>query len=64
MTLSSFRLLQYHQKIDRELRAEISRRWPDIFRIQRLKRLKLAIKDRLENKASAPLGRAMRLNNI
>ena len=64
MTLSSFRLLQYHQKIDRELRAEISRRWPDIFRIQRLKRLKLAIKDRLENKTSAPLGRAMRLNKI
>ena len=64
MTLSSFRLLQYHQKIDRELRTEICRRWPDLFRIQRLKRLKLAIKDRLENKASAPLGRAMRLNKI
>lgn len=64
MTLSSFRLLQYHQKIDRELRAEISRRWPDIFRIQRLKRLKLAIKDRLENNARVPFGRAMRLNKI
>ena len=64
MTLSSFRLLQYHQRIDRELRAEISRRWPDIFRIQRLKRLKLAIKDRLAKKASAPLGRATRLHKI
>jgi len=46
MTFTSFRLMQYHQKIDRELRAEITRRWPDIFRVQKLKRLKLAIKDR------------------
>jgi hypothetical protein len=53
MTFSSFRLLQYHQKIDRELRAEINRRWPDMFRIQKLKRLKLAIKDRLESHPNA-----------
>ena len=49
MTISSFRLMQYHQRIDRELRAEIARRWPDGFRIQKLKRLKLAVKDRLQN---------------
>jgi hypothetical protein len=53
MTFSSFRLMQYHQKIDRELRAEIARRWPDGFRIQKLKRLKLAVKDRLQNYARA-----------
>ena len=53
MTFSSFRLMQYHQKIDRELRAEIARRWPDGFRIQKLKRLKLAVKDRLQNNARA-----------
>ena len=53
MTISSFRLMQYHQRIDRELRAEIARRWPDGFRIQKLKRLKLAIKDRLQNYARA-----------
>ncbi len=53
MTTSSFRLMQYHQRIDRELRAEIARRWPDGFRIQKLKRLKLAVKDRLQNYARA-----------
>ena len=53
MTISSFRLMQYHQSIDRELRAEIARRWPDGFRIQKLKRLKLAVKDRLQNYARA-----------
>lgn len=53
MTISSFRLMQYHQRIDRELRAEIARRWPDGFRIQKLKRLKLAVKDRLQNCARA-----------
>jgi len=53
MTFSSFRLMQYHQRIDRELRAEIARRWPDGFRIQKLKRLKLAVKDRLQNYARA-----------
>ena len=39
--------------LDRELRAEIARRWPDGFRIQKLKRLKLAVKDRLQNYARA-----------
>ena len=53
MTITSFRLIQYHQRIDRELRAEIARRWPDGFRIQKLKRLKLAVKDRLQNYARA-----------
>ena len=53
MTISSFLLMQYHQRIDRELRAEIARRWPDGFRIQKLKRLKLAVKDRLQNYARA-----------
>ena len=61
MTFSSFRLMQYHQKIDRELRAEISRRWPDVFRIQKLKRLKLAIKDRLARHAQTSFGRRLRL---
>ena len=64
MKFSSFRLMQYHQKIDRELRAETIRRWPDIFRIQKLKRLKLAIKDRLESHTKAPLRRPLRLNKI
>ena len=64
MTFSAFRLMQYHQRIDRELRVEITRRWPDIFRVQKLKRLKLAIKDRLERHAKAPSRRPLRLNKI
>ncbi|WP_295489040.1 YdcH family protein [Sphingorhabdus sp. EL138] len=64
MTFSAFRLMQYHQRIDRELRAEITRRWPDIFRVQKLKRLKLAIKDRLEGQAKASSRRPLHLNKI
>lgn len=64
MTFSSFRLMQYHQKLDRELRAELARRWPDLFRIQKLKRLKLVVKDRLHRGASGALGRRLRLNRI
>ena len=52
MTFSSFRLMQFHQKLDGELRAELARRWPDIFYIQKLKRMKLAVKDRLQRHAS------------
>lgn len=64
MTFSSFRLMQYHQKIDRELRAEITRRWPDLFRVQKLKRLKLAIKDRLQGQVRTPLPRPLHLKKI
>jgi uncharacterized protein len=61
MTFSSFRLMQFHQKLDGELRAELSRRWPDIFRIQKLTRLKLAVKDRLQG--TAP-GQRLRLKLV
>jgi uncharacterized protein len=55
MTLSAFRLMQFHQKLDRELRAELKMRWPDLFRIQKLKRLKLVVKDRLQASAAKRL---------
>lgn len=42
-----FRLLERHQKLDEALRKVQTRRWPDPFEIARLKKLKLAIKDRL-----------------
>ena len=61
MTFSSFRLMQFHQKLDRELRAELKRRWPDVFRIQKLKRLKLAVKDRLQKSAMRPWRQSRRL---
>jgi hypothetical protein len=64
MTFSSFRLMQYHQKIDSELRAELARRWPDVFRIQKLKRLKLAVKDRLAKSAAKTFGKRLRLQRI
>ncbi|MBA4308028.1 MAG: hypothetical protein C0429_14955 [Sphingopyxis sp.] len=65
MTFSSFRLMQFHQKLDRELRAELKRRWPDVFRIQKLKRLKLAVKDRLQKSAAGHGAKSrLRLQNI
>ena len=42
-----FRLLERHQQIDTELRSAQRRRWVDPFEIARLKKLKLALKDRL-----------------
>jgi hypothetical protein len=47
VTVQAYRLLEAHQRIDEELRLESSRRQPDPFRLMRLKKLKLRIKDRL-----------------
>ncbi|MGF7170769.1 hypothetical protein FHS91_002455 [Sphingobium xanthum] len=43
-----------HQQLDDALRVEQKRRWPDFARLQRLKRLKLAIKDRLSALMTRP----------
>ncbi len=51
MSPKSFRLMQYHQRIDTQLRAEIGRRWPDMLRIQKLKKLKLKVKGQLSRLA-------------
>ena len=42
-----FSLLERHQTLDERLRLVQSTRWPDPFEIARLKKLKLALKDRL-----------------
>lgn len=42
-----FRLLERHQQLDAELSLARSRRWADPFEIARIKKLKLALKDRL-----------------
>jgi uncharacterized protein YdcH (DUF465 family) len=42
-----FRLMERHQKLDAHLHQARARRWSDPFEIARLKKLKLAIKDRL-----------------
>ncbi len=47
MTGFSFRLLVVHRRLDDEIRTALARRWPDVGRVQRLKKLKLAVKDRL-----------------
>ncbi len=41
------RLSQIHRRLDEEIRRETKRRAPDAFRLLRLKKLKLAAKDRL-----------------
>ena len=42
-----FRLMERHQKIDRHIAAIQGRRSTDAFELLRLKKLKLAIKDRI-----------------
>lgn len=42
-----FRLLVQHQKLDDALRVEQKRPFPDFIKLQKLKRLKLRIKDRI-----------------
>ena len=42
-----FRLMERHQQLESRLSLARSRRWTDPFEIARLKKLKLALKDRL-----------------
>lgn len=42
-----FRLMERHQKLDEALHRLQRRRWADPLEVARLKKLKLAIKDRL-----------------
>lgn len=42
-----FRLTAVHRKLDDEIRRELKRRVPDSIRLLRLKKLRLAVKDRL-----------------
>ena len=55
MKQRTFRLLEMHQRIDEALRRELRRRWPDPFRVVRLKKLKLHVKDRLYGLTAQPL---------
>ena len=43
-----FRLIETHQRIDSHLRSELKRPLPDGFRLMRLKRLKLRVKDLIQ----------------
>ena len=42
-----YRLTLVHRRLDEEIRNELKRRAPDTIRLLRLKKLKLAVKDRL-----------------
>ena len=42
-----YRLTLVHRRLDEEIRRELQRRWPDSIRLLRLKKLRLAVKDRL-----------------
>jgi hypothetical protein len=46
-----YRLTLVHRRLDEEIRRELQRRWPDSIRLLRLKKLRLAVKDRLYAKA-------------
>ena len=49
-----FRLTERHQRLDDQIRAEQAQRWPDAGRLAQLKRMKLAIKDRLARIMTRP----------
>lgn len=49
-----FRLLERHQKLDDLLRRAQASRFTNPFEIVRLKKLKLAVKDRLQRLARQP----------
>jgi hypothetical protein len=44
-----YRLSVIHRKLDDEIRRELKHRFPDSIRLLRLKKLKLAVKDRLHH---------------
>ena len=48
-----YRLSVVHRRLDEEIRQEIRRRAPDSIRLLRLKKLRLAIKDRLAERMRA-----------
>jgi hypothetical protein len=47
MSAYIYRLSVVHRRLDEEIRREIKRRFPDSIRLLRLKKLRLAVKDRI-----------------
>ena len=48
-----YRLTMVHRRLDDDIRGELKRRFPNHIKLLRLKRLRLAIKDRLHARVSA-----------
>ncbi len=57
MSNSTYRLTRIHRNLDEAIRAEMRRRLPDSLKLLRLKRLKLAVKDRLSTQLPRELAR-------
>jgi hypothetical protein len=57
MSNSTFRLTRIHRNLDDAIRSEMRRRLPDSLKLLRLKRLKLAVKDRLSTQLPRELAR-------
>lgn len=47
MSSSAYRLTHIHRRLDEAIAAELGRRLPDSLKLLRLKKLRLAVKDRL-----------------
>ena len=47
MSSATYRLTHTHRRLDEEITREMRRRLPDSLKLLRLKRLRLAVKDRL-----------------
>ncbi|HEY5723714.1 MAG TPA: DUF465 domain-containing protein [Allosphingosinicella sp.] len=47
MSSSTYRLTRTHRRLDDAISMEMSRRLPDSLKLLRLKKLRLAVKDRL-----------------
>jgi hypothetical protein len=45
-----YKLSVIHRRLDDEIRRELKHRLPDTYRLLRLKKLKLAVKDRLQRR--------------
>ncbi len=48
-----YRLTLVHRKLDDEIRGELKRRFPSHIKLLRLKKLRLAVKDRLHRRFRA-----------
>lgn len=49
MTAFNYRLSVVHRRLDDAIRRELKLRFPDTMKLLRLKKLKLAVKDRLHH---------------
>ena len=47
MSSATYRLTRIHRRLDEAIQLEMQRRLPDSLRLLRLKKLRLAVKDRL-----------------